>query len=53
MLDSNLKPWLIEINAPPGLGWSFEEHKKYKVRVINSTLELILKVHETLDYKET
>lgn len=38
LIDRNLKPWLIEVNASPSLSTTTEEDRILKMRVIHDTL---------------
>ncbi|XP_077370786.1 putative tubulin polyglutamylase TTLL9 [Festucalex cinctus] len=41
MLDENLKPWLIEVNASPSLTPSNQEDYEMKYRLLNDTLNVV------------
>ena len=41
MLDSNLKPWLLETNASPSLTASTKDDKKLKLALLDDTLTTI------------
>ncbi|MES1906788.1 MAG: hypothetical protein MHM6MM_000025 [Cercozoa sp. M6MM] len=43
LIDENLKPWLIEINASPSLSASSAEDYDMKFAVVNDTLELVMR----------
>lgn len=41
MLDSNLKPWLLEVNASPSLTPSSKEDFEMKFRILNQLLDVV------------
>lgn len=41
MLDSNLKPWLLEVNCAPALSMDSEVDERIKIPLITDTLRLI------------
>lgn len=41
LIDSNLKPWLIEVNASPSLSATTSRDKQMKVNMINDILEIV------------
>ncbi|XP_077410973.1 putative tubulin polyglutamylase TTLL9 isoform X3 [Vanacampus margaritifer] len=41
LLDDNLKPWLIEVNASPSLTPSNQEDYEMKYRLLNDTLNVV------------
>ena len=42
LLDSNLKPWLIEINASPSLSTTTKTDKDLKLNLINDVYRIVL-----------
>lgn len=42
LLDSNLKPWLIEVNASPSLSTTTKTDKDLKMNLINDVYRIIL-----------
>ena len=42
LLDSNLKPWLIEINASPSLSTTTKKDKELKMTLINDVYKIVL-----------
>ena len=42
LLDSNLKPWLIEINASPSLTTTTPVDKNLKMNLINDVYNIVL-----------
>lgn len=42
MIDSELKPWLIEVNASPSLSTTTESDRILKMGLINDTLEIVV-----------
>lgn len=42
IVDAELKPWLIEVNASPSLKGTTEGDEKMKIKLINDTLEVVL-----------
>lgn len=42
MIDSNLKPWLIEINASPSLSDTTAEDKTLKKALINDVFNIVM-----------
>lgn len=41
LLDSNLKPWLLEINASPSLTASSQDDFELKFRLLDDTLTIV------------
>lgn len=41
LLDSNLKPWLIEINASPSLSTTTQKDKELKMNLINDVYKIV------------
>ena len=41
MLDSNLKPWLIEVNHAPSLATDSAFDLKVKTRLVEDTMKLL------------
>jgi tubulin polyglutamylase TTLL1 len=42
LLDSNIKPWLIEINASPSLSTTTKKDKELKLNLINDVYRIVL-----------
>lgn len=42
LLDSNLKPWLIEINASPSLSTTTSVDKNLKLNLINDVYSIVM-----------
>ena len=42
LLDSNLKPWLIEINASPSLSTTTQKDKELKMNLINDVYKIVI-----------
>jgi tubulin polyglutamylase TTLL1 len=42
LLDNNLKPWLIEINASPSLSTTTVTDKELKLNLINDVYKIVL-----------
>lgn len=42
MIDSDLKPWLIEVNASPSLAPTTEPDRILKMGLINDTLDVVM-----------
>jgi tubulin polyglutamylase TTLL1 len=42
LLDSNLKPWLIEVNASPSLSTTTKTDKDLKMNLINDVYRIVL-----------
>ena len=42
LLDSNLKPWLIEINASPSLSTTTQKDKELKMNLINDVYKIVV-----------
>lgn len=42
LLDDNLKPWLIEINASPSLSTTTENDRKMKMSVMESVFQIVV-----------
>lgn len=42
LLDSNLKPWLIEVNASPSLSTTTEIDRQIKMNLINDTFRIVV-----------
>lgn len=42
LVDSNLKPWLIEVNKSPSWAMSVEAYKGLKEKLFNTVLDLVL-----------
>jgi tubulin polyglutamylase TTLL1 len=42
LLDSNLRPWLIEINASPSLSTTTKTDKDLKLNLINDVYRIVL-----------
>lgn len=49
LLDANLKPWLIEINASPSLSTTTVVDKNLKMNLINDIYNIVLPNDEFLD----
>lgn len=50
LVDKNLKPWLLEVNASPSLTTTTEEDRLLKLRLINDVLNVVMppRPHGTL-----
>ena len=42
LLDDNLKPWLIEVNASPSLSTTTESDRKLKMSVMESVFQIVV-----------
>jgi tubulin polyglutamylase TTLL1 len=42
LLDNNLKPWLIEINASPSLSTTTLKDKELKMNLINDVYKIVV-----------
>jgi len=42
LIDDNLKPWLVEVNASPSLATTTEADKKMKSTLIRDILEIVV-----------
>jgi tubulin polyglutamylase TTLL1 len=42
LLDANLKPWLIEVNASPSLSTTTEIDRQIKMNLINDTFRIVI-----------
>ena len=42
LLDDNLKPWLIEVNASPSLSTTTENDRKMKMSVMESVFQIVV-----------
>lgn len=42
LLDSNLKPWLLEINASPSLSTTTKTDKELKMNLINEVYKIVM-----------
>jgi D-alanine-D-alanine ligase-like ATP-grasp enzyme len=42
LLDANLKPWLIEVNASPSLTTTTEIDRQIKMNLINDTFRIVI-----------
>ena len=42
LIDDNLKPWLVEVNASPSLATTTEADKQMKMSLIRDVLEIII-----------
>jgi len=49
LLDNNLKPWLIEINASPSLSTTTPVDLNLKMNLINDIYSIVLPNDEFLD----
>ena len=49
LIDENLKPWLIEVNATPSLNASSREDAKFKFKLVNDVLNTILPTPEMIE----
>lgn len=49
LFDSNLKPWLIEINASPSLTTTTPVDKNLKLNLINDVYNIVLPIDDFPD----
>ena len=42
LMDSNLKPWLLEVNASPSLTTTTEMDRKLKMQLLQDTFEIVV-----------
>jgi tubulin polyglutamylase TTLL1 len=42
LIDDNLKPWLIEVNASPSLSCSTEQDRVMKMTVLNDVFNIVV-----------
>ena len=42
LIDANLKPWLIEVNASPSLSTTTEADRQIKMNLINDTFRIVV-----------
>lgn len=42
LIDDNLKPWLIEVNASPSLSTTTEADRQLKMAVINDAFSIVV-----------
>lgn len=42
LIDDNLKPWLVEVNASPSLATTTEADKQMKMSLIRDVLEIVI-----------
>ncbi|OQR90239.1 tubulin-tyrosine ligase family [Achlya hypogyna] len=52
IIDSDLKPWLVEVNASPSLSTTTIEDRNMKSRLLRDVLELAV-VNDTVDARRT
>ncbi|KDO20703.1 hypothetical protein SPRG_13914 [Saprolegnia parasitica CBS 223.65] len=52
IIDSDLKPWLVEVNASPSLSTTTIEDRNMKSRLLRDVLELAI-VNDTVDARRT
>ena len=49
LIDENLKPWLIEINASPSLSTTTKTDKDLKMNLINDVYKIVLPTDDFSD----
>ena len=42
LIDSNLKPWLIEVNASPSLSTTTESDRMIKMNLLNDVFKIVI-----------
>jgi tubulin polyglutamylase TTLL1 len=42
LIEENLKPWLIEVNASPSLSTTTEADRKMKMNIMESTFRIVI-----------
>ena len=42
LIEENLKPWLIEVNASPSLSTTTEADRKMKMSIMESTFKIVV-----------
>lgn len=42
LIENNLKPWLIEVNASPSLSTTTESDRKLKMEVMESVFQIVI-----------
>jgi len=45
LIEDNLKPWLIEVNASPSLSTTTDSDRKMKMSVIESVFQIVIPPH--------